>query len=240
MNTNFDMFKNFKKTIGHFAKVARKINKAIIRRKSFGLSKLDLKLRPYLKNIKNGFFVEAGANDGVKQSNTYYFEKYLGWKGLLIEPIPEIFERCRKNRPNSLTENYALVAPDYPNNTIIMRYSNLMSVVKGGMRTKEDEDKHIENGCRLKNLKTYEVNVPASTLTAILDKNSVKKIDLLSLDVEGYELPALQGLDYNRYRPTYILVEARYKDEITNFLTKQSYKAIANFNEYDILFKSIK
>ena len=38
------------------------------------LNGLDNKLEGYL-NYKNGFFIEAGANDGYSQSNTNYLEK---------------------------------------------------------------------------------------------------------------------------------------------------------------------
>ena len=67
------------------------------KRRSFGLDKLDVKLEQYV-DFDNGFFIEAGANDGIKQSNTLYFEKYRNWRGLLIEPIPELAMKCRKNR----------------------------------------------------------------------------------------------------------------------------------------------
>src|SRR5680860_384457 len=56
-----------------------------------------------------GVFVEAGANDGIWQSNTYLLER-RGWRGVLIEPIPELFDRCRRNRPQSQVYNCALVA----------------------------------------------------------------------------------------------------------------------------------
>ena len=49
--------------------------------------KLTKKMLKYI-NYKNGFYIDCGANDGVNQSNTWYYEKNLGWNGILIEPIP--------------------------------------------------------------------------------------------------------------------------------------------------------
>ena len=43
---------------------------------------------------RGGVFVEAGANDGYAQSNTYYFERMRGWSGVLIEPVPELAHHC--------------------------------------------------------------------------------------------------------------------------------------------------
>ena len=57
------------------------------------LNDIDHKLEEYLP-YKNGFFIEVGANDGFAQSNTYYFEKLRGWKGVLIEPIPDLYAKC--------------------------------------------------------------------------------------------------------------------------------------------------
>src|SRR6516225_8771930 len=62
------------------------------------LNGLDKKLNAHI-DIRNGFFVEAGANDGLAQSNTYWFEQFRGWRGLLIEAVPEKAAACRRNRP---------------------------------------------------------------------------------------------------------------------------------------------
>ena len=62
----------------------------------YSLNELDKKLRKRISK-RSGFYVEIGANDGVNQSNTLHFEKTLGWKGVLIEPIPHRFLKC-KNR----------------------------------------------------------------------------------------------------------------------------------------------
>jgi hypothetical protein len=66
-------------------------------RKYNALNSLDKKLLKYL-NFKDGFYIECGAYDGVNQSNTWYFEKNLNWKGVLIEPNKKNFSELKKNK----------------------------------------------------------------------------------------------------------------------------------------------
>jgi len=49
-------------------------------------------------NKKNGTFVEFGALDGIRFSNTYFFEKNFGWTGICAEPNPILFPQLKKNR----------------------------------------------------------------------------------------------------------------------------------------------
>ena len=44
------------------------------------------------KQMKNGFFIEAGADDFLKSSNSLYFEEKYNWTGLLVEPVPTRFK----------------------------------------------------------------------------------------------------------------------------------------------------
>src|SRR3989337_2392344 len=44
----------------------------------------------------DGIFVEVGANDGISFSNTYFLAA-IGWKGMYIEPVPELYEKCVEN-----------------------------------------------------------------------------------------------------------------------------------------------
>ena len=73
----------------------RKLKIILLKCSIFGFSNLDNKLSKYL-NYKNGFYIELGANDGVFASNTYYLQKKLNWNGILIEPSPNLFTRCKK------------------------------------------------------------------------------------------------------------------------------------------------
>jgi FkbM family methyltransferase len=181
----------------------------------------------YIENLlkivdyENGVYIECGANDGITQSYTYELEK-RNWIGILVEPSIQAYQKCIKNRSNrNIFINCALVS-DNIDNTIFGDFDgNLMSSV-GGKRLN----------------RTYLDSVPCRTLTSILDEYKVEKIDLFSLDVEGYELEVLKGLDFNKYSPNYLLIEIySYNfDELFIFLRERNYDLIistTNFNYVD-------
>jgi FkbM family methyltransferase len=209
------------------------------KRKSYALNKLDKKLRNYL-SFNNGFFVEAGANDGIAQSNTLFFERYYGWTGLLIEAIPDLAKKCSRNRPNCLVENCALVSKDYPKEEININYCNLMSIINNDLI---DVDNHILSGKRFldQDEKTYNIQVPAKPLVDVLKKYNINHIDLLSLDVEGYECEVLKGMDFSRTPPKFILVEVRNYNSIMEIIGNYYYELAVLYksnNFADILFKA--
>lgn len=163
---------------------------------------LDRKLNAIIDK-DGGFFIEAGANDGYTQSNTYWLERFRGWHGLLVEPMQELFELCAVERPQSSVRRAALVPFDYPDETITMRFGDLMSSVTGDQMDAERTAAGVVQGWR----DAYEADVPARTLTSLLDEVGAPEVDLLSLDVEGFEPQVLAGLDLDKYAPRWILVE---------------------------------
>jgi hypothetical protein len=98
--------------------------------------------------------------------------------------------------------NCALVPPELDGRPVTMHYSNLQSIVAGSLPYA-----HVESGLRSQGERTYDVEVPGRTLSSILDELSPPRIDLLVLDVEGYEADALRGLNLERYAPRFALIE---------------------------------
>jgi len=203
------------------------------------LNDLDRKLEKYL-DFPGGFFIEAGANDGYSQSNTYFLENERGWRGILIEGIPELYERCVQERPGATVHHCALVASDFQQSTVTMHYAHLMSLVEGSLKTTDQQDEHLQAGVDIQHLEgSYSTDVPARTLESILDDiQDLPGIDFFSLDVEGYELNVLKGLNLSKYRPSYLLVEARFFDEVNAFLGEHQYELVEKMSIHDYLYKS--
>lgn len=184
------------------------------------LHDLDRKLERHL-DFDNGFFVEAGANDGLKQSNTYYFERFRAWHGILVEAHPVLAARCRRRRTNALVVQAALVGPGFPQPTIPLIEAGLMSAVPGAFDNAATMALHLDAARGFEQPVTgRSIDVPARTLSAVLDEaQAPAEFDLLSLDVEGYEPAVLRGLDLARYRPRFICVEVRDRPQIDALLS---------------------
>ena len=210
----------------------------------YGLNSLDVKIFDFLtnKNVKNNFFIEAGANDGLMQSNTAILEFQYGWKGILIEPNKINFLRAKSNRPNSIVVEGALVCKSYEQKTIkgifsdnsIDRFNGLCSGVT---------DYH------LKEYPGWICEVNALKLSEILEEHKCPtNPGLLSLDVEGYELEALDGLDFSKFRPEVIVLEiAQWTENMIlnqylDFMNNAGYTFVKKFdtNGHDYLFIDAK
>jgi FkbM family methyltransferase len=179
------------------------------------------------KNKSNGFFVDIGAHDGISFSNSYYFEKNLGWKGICIEPHPVVFEKLKQNRYCYL-ENVAI-----SNENKEMKFLKIDGAPEmlSGLVDNYDP-RHIERIGKeaiLDGGSIDIINVQCVSLSSLLDKYNVQEVDYLSIDVEGAELSILKGIDFNKCLIKYITIEDNYPD------TSQEWHNILLSNNFEVI-----
>ena len=197
------------------------------------LNKMDREITKYLPHGP-GFFVEAGGNDGVRQSNTFVLEKRFGWKGLIIEPVPRLATMCRKSRSNSMVRNIALVSPENVGKEITMIDLGLMTFV--GKKSDEWFYDQIRDGVKHigRSPKTFAIN--GDSLSNILLSIGNPQVDFFSLDVEGYEFDVLEGLDFSIHKPRLILVETKKPIQMSERLN-DLYDLVAQLSHHDYLYR---
>lgn len=190
-------------------------------------------LAPWLPD--RGVFLEAGAHDGFTQSNTYFLERHRGWSGVLVEAIPALAAKAARRRPRSRVFNCALVADAKPGATVTLRFGDLMSAVTAVAGAEE----HAAQGAATAGARSYAIEVPARTLTSVLEEAAFPAIDLMVLDVEGYELAVLRGLDFDRFTPRLLVIEMLKMDEqkpAFDELLRRRYDDAAAITPYDMLY----
>lgn len=209
-------------------------------RKYFALNDLDKILEEYLP-YDNGFFVELGANNGVDQSNTLYFEKFKGWKGVLVEPVVHNYFLCRKNRsPENSIHCNACVSFDYKDRFVPISYANLMTmpIIETSVIPDVDEYMDMSRPFLQEHEDVVIFGAEAKTLNAILlESGAPKEIDFLSLDVEGAELEVLRGIDFGNFSFKYMCIECFELGRIQSFLSDSGYEMVKKISTHDYLFK---
>ncbi len=182
------------------------------------MATLKEELQKYLPLEKNGIYIELGALDGVFQSNTKWLEDDYGWTGILIEPSPNGYEKVKQNRINNKIFNCACVSFDYEGDKIKGDFNGKpMSSVNGLRRNRQAN-----------------ITIDAKTLQTIINETTFKNIDFLSLDVEGYEMEVLCGIDFNKQKIDFILIEVYEKDKnnIFDFMKNKNYTLIGNISNF--------
>ena len=140
--------------------------------------------RNYFLGKASGFYLDVGANAPKELSNTWFFDKCLGWKGLCVEASPTRAQQLREQRSCKVVHACAWDAKK----TLMLSGSDANSI-----------NDHLMPGGA--------VAVPCRTLDDILAEEGVGKIDLFSLDIESAEPQALRGMDVRRWAPDVVTVE---------------------------------
>jgi len=189
--------------------------------------------KKYISNpFPNGTFLELGAMNGIKHSNTKFFEDNMGFnKGILIEPDPRTFKVLKKNRPNCYNFNYAV---HHSLKEVVFLQSPRQDPI--GCLESESSSTFIEKW----HFDSKKITLPASTLSDIIAQTDLKYIDFWSLDVEGSELTCLKSMNWDI--PVGLLfLEVQHTDhseseEINTILETQGFTEIARYKRDFIYF----
>jgi FkbM family methyltransferase len=180
------------------------------------------------------FFTVVGAMDGVNHDNTFkYAFKNKHWKGLLIEPMKDYFEKLKENyehRENLIFENVAI--SDSEGYEYMFRIPSEL-VESGEVPSWSDGISTFypeKNVMREEHLISKAVKEPVlcTTFENISNKHSIKKIDVLQIDVEGCDSNVFWQIWNLNYRPKLIIIEivnmqSKEKNKIEKTLKNNSY-----------------
>lgn len=183
-----------------------------------------------LNHKRCGFFLDFGGFDGLMHSNTFYLEKFLNWKGILVEPNPLPYSSACAVR-SCITINAAL----WSNSRESLKFTDshgLSSIVEFQNNDSNSElRKRISKGI-------FEIDT--INPNELLKRFSVPKlIDYMSLDIEGAELTVLKALDLNFYKIALMSIEHNHEKEkqmaIRKYLEQYDYEVIEHRND-DLFF----
>lgn len=167
---------------------------------SYAQNNEDVLLWRALSHVPNGFYIDVGANDPVEHSVTKAFYD-AGWRGINVEPLPAHIAAFDAQRPRDV--NLAIAAGSSDGELTLYDVPDVRGWASPEAAVAE---MHRAEGHRV-----AELTVPVRTLASVCAEHVDGKTDaihFLKIDVEGFEGEVLRGMDFARWRPWVLVVEA--------------------------------
>ena len=179
-------------------------NKYFLNKKTYAMEGEDLEVVKILKNIDNGFYVDAGGYHPLDRNNTYLLYKKK-WRGINIDLSEFSIDLFNFIRPDDININVAVSNQDEPVTFYYQKKLSQLTTIK-----KEIAIQRMQGSIK-------EQKIKSNKLTNIINETKYKnrKIDFLNIDLEGADYEALKSLDFNIYRPKLVCVEI-YDENIEN------------------------
>jgi FkbM family methyltransferase len=198
-------------------------------KKLYSYNNEELLIREFFNDRGAGFFLDVGAGHYKRSSTTFYLEEQLGWSGVAVDALAEYAPDYLKYRPRTKFVSYLVT--DKSRGVQKFYKATAYPVVSAPSRKEAEIAAKRYSG----DGSTVELEVPSITLTELLDQLGIKKIDFISIDIEGHEMAGLNGFDIDRFRPELVCVEARaeLRNDIPKYFSDHHYVRINRFLPYD-------
>lgn len=173
-------------------------------------------LRAFADSHPEAFFIEIGANDGAQHDHLRPFILERGWSGIMVEPVPYVFERLQRNYrglDRVSLENSAIADRDgelpfyylvEPRPEELDRlpdwYDGIGSFSRDALLSHVDHIPDIEERILCK-------AVSSLTFESLCRKHEVENVDLLAIDTEGYDHEILRSIDFSARKPELLVYE---------------------------------
>lgn len=162
---------------------------------SYAQSGEDLILNNIFLSKNNGFYIDVGANHPNKNSNTNFFYK-KGWTGINIDAHPYAIKLFQKKRKNDFNIEAGISDTNGHINYYMFKETSYNTFNKESV----NEIKKVSSLICIK-------KVEVKPLSQVLKNIEMPPIDIMSVDVEGFDLQVLKSNNWVNYRPKVVVVE---------------------------------
>jgi FkbM family methyltransferase len=189
----------------------------------------DLFVLYFLKNKKNGTFLEFGATNGLEMSNSFTLEHDFQWQGVLAEPSPQWHKQLKKNRPKSTIIKECIYSETGKNLDFFVSDQGVFSTLE---EFKNSDISSMPGNTKARNESGYNHKVKTISLNDVFIKHfNGSPIDYMSVDTEGSELIILENFDFGRFSPKVVTVEHNFTE------SQPKLDELFNKNNYSRVFK---